>query len=411
MKNNRLILLLTLLTVFSCTPSESKTVSTSLSPNIALNKYAINKDYFSEILADGFDYPIGDANGKGKYTSLITGKEYESWYIATKFGEIYTSNEWIHPGEDWNGKGGGNTDLGQPVHSIGNGKVIFAGKSTALWGNIILLKHTYLENGFLKTIYSQYSHLRDISVKKGAVVKRRQIIGTIGRDVNKIYYAHLHFEIRKANMESYAVNYWPSSHNRSMEWVKEHYEHPSEFIEKHRQCTYPLSESKLVIVTKRTYKMHIYEKGKLIETYHIALSQEPEGPKRLVNDLKLPEGEYKVCLKKKGPFGDAKWWYPYLGDRWININYPNEYDALWGLGNKYISKHTYGQIINALKKNEIPPKNTKLGGGIGIHGWIASGWKNDGDKDLTWGCISMHKEDLLKFYDWIDFNIKIIILP
>src|SRR5262249_12194347 len=61
--------------------------------------------------ADGFDFPIGDPEGRGSYTDKATGKTYDGWYIATRFTEKYSMG--IHTGEDWNGSGGGDTDLGQ----------------------------------------------------------------------------------------------------------------------------------------------------------------------------------------------------------------------------------------------------------------------------------------------------------
>jgi hypothetical protein len=63
--------------------------------------------------ADGFDFPVGDANAKGLYRDLATGIEYSGWRIDTHFAENYQLG--IHTGEDWNGNGGGNTDLGQDV--------------------------------------------------------------------------------------------------------------------------------------------------------------------------------------------------------------------------------------------------------------------------------------------------------
>ena len=51
-------------------------------------------------IADGFDFAVGDQNGKGSYVDPSTGKRHNGWYIATKFGEQYSLG--IHPGEDWN---------------------------------------------------------------------------------------------------------------------------------------------------------------------------------------------------------------------------------------------------------------------------------------------------------------------
>ena len=384
-------------------------LSSSVETQLNVKKKIKQEKVFPEFIVDGFDFPVGNKDGKGKYTCIADQKEYNGWYIAVDFGKIYHSEKWIHTGEDWNGVGGGNTDLEQPVYSTAAGKVLFAKDAGELWGHCILIEHTYIENGKIMTVFSQYSHLHETMVKKGDMVKRRQQIGTIGQDPDKIYYAHLHFEIRKENMREYPVTYWPSSNDKSLKWVKSHYEDPSDFINSHRKLFNPFTEKKLVIVKKDKYKLYIIEKGKPKKFYEIALSQDPIGGKTKLGDLKIPIGEYKICRKAKGPFDKNKWWHIYLGPRWIHINYPNKYDAQIGLDNKIIKKSEYKKIINALNKNSIPPQNTKLGGGIGIHGWTKADWKKN-DRNLTWGCISMHNKDIIEFYDWIDINTKIIII-
>lgn len=90
-------------------------------------------------LADGFDFPLGDANAGGLYKDVATGIEYSGWRIATHFAENYQLG--MHTGEDWNGNGGGNTDLGQDVHAVANGRVTFAQNCGRLWGNVITIEH------------------------------------------------------------------------------------------------------------------------------------------------------------------------------------------------------------------------------------------------------------------------------
>ncbi len=371
-------------------------------------KIAIQERMIDKVLADGFDFPFGDKDGQGGYTDLKTGKKYSGWYIATKAAETYYLG--IHTGEDWNGNGGGDSDLGQPVFSTATGKVLFADTCASPWGNCILIEHTYLENGKFKTVFSQYSHLKELKVKKGATVKRRELIGTIGKGNMKEYPAHLHFEIRKESMREYEITYWPSSNDKDVAWVKAHYEDPSTFIQAHRKLTHPPSEEKLLLLVKNEYKGYYFENGKLAKKYEIALGQEPKGAKQIQGDLKVPEGEYRIVEKTVGPF-DAKsdWSKAYLGTRWMRLNYPNRYDARRGLKEKLISKTEHDAIVNADKNQKTPPKTTKLGGGIGIHGWLETDWDAEGDRDLTWGCISMRKAELQDLYDKMEVGTKVII--
>jgi len=185
-------------------------------------------------MASGFDYPIGDVNGWG-----WNGINDKGWYIASGFMKPY-----FHPGEDWNGRGGGNTDFGQPVYAVAEGRVAFA-EDCFRWGKIILIHHR-LPDG--KEVYSLYAHLKDMKVTAGELVGRRQQIGSVGRGYRNTTYpsAHLHFEMRRQNMARYPVTFWPRiraglrhvhkpfSETHTTEWITSHYYHPSAFIRYHR---------------------------------------------------------------------------------------------------------------------------------------------------------------------------------
>lgn len=127
-------------------------------------------------ISDGFDFPVGKPDAKG-------------YYNAQKFGKN------THLGDDWNGRGGGNTDLGDPVYAIANGYVSEAADFGGGWGNVVRIVHktrgkswAYLE--------SLYAHFDKITVKKGDWVRRGAQIGTIGNNEG-MYYAHLHLELRR----------------------------------------------------------------------------------------------------------------------------------------------------------------------------------------------------------------------
>lgn len=371
--------------------------------NEPLQKQPENK-LFSPILANGFDFAVGDKNGKGSYTAP-SGKIYNGWYIAVKTAQSYSMG--IHTGEDWNGNGGGDTDLGQPVYAVAKGVVLHADDYGFPWGNVVVVEHYYLENAKVKTCRSLYAHLDDYRVSVGDTLEKRTPIGTIGTG-NGAYPAHLHLEIRKPSMNNYAVTYWPSSNDKDSDWVREHYFSPSDFIQEHRTCDLPKEKDVLVVATKSDMMIRIFEKGKLQHSYNMAVGQNPVGHKQQQGDNRTPEGAYRIIQKSKGPFSGSM--ADFFGVAWMRISYPNAYDAHAGYENKRINSTQRDQIIKNTKRGIEPPKNTKLGGGIGIHGW-AGEWDPDETRGLTWGCISINNSDLEQFYDQVPLNTEIYILP
>lgn len=131
-------------------------------------------------LADGFDFPVGKPDAVGYYKAR---------------GLRLRSPR--HFGEDWNGRGGGDTDLGDPIYSIADGVTTFAHDVKSGWGNVVLIRHAYRDptSGQVKYCDSLYGHLQTIKTKVGAVIKRGELIGTMGGN-RGMYPVHLHFELR-----------------------------------------------------------------------------------------------------------------------------------------------------------------------------------------------------------------------
>ena len=129
-------------------------------------------------VANGFDIPVGKGTGEGYY--VFRG---------------YAPN--AHQGEDWNGNGGGNSDLGDPVYAAADGVVVYSEDYRRSWGNLVIIRHAYRStDGTIQMCDSLYAHLDQRSVRLYQIVKRGQKVGTIGT-AHGIYAAHLHFEIRK----------------------------------------------------------------------------------------------------------------------------------------------------------------------------------------------------------------------
>jgi murein DD-endopeptidase MepM/ murein hydrolase activator NlpD len=393
-----------LVTLCGCSPAlnkKSSGASTTAQPQQPAN---IFDDYMSTEFppADGFDFPVGNEDGKGGYTDRESGKRFDGWYIATEFAEEYSLG--IHTGEDWNGKGGGNTDLGQNVYAIANGRVVFAAHCGRLWGNVIVLEHIFYENNEKRNIRSVYAHLLEIKVRPGEVVKRRQLIALVGQDPDKLFNAHLHLELRWD--ETLEPTYWPSSNGKDQSWVREHYADPSDFINSHRTLPVPHQEAKLLIVDQDSYKMRLYQNGKMQKEYDVSFGQ-GVGQKRIEGDNKTPKGMYFVIQKHRGEFNQP--YGEYYGGHWIKVNYPNRYDAAWGRANGIISALQESKIISNWEKRAPTLENTRLGGGIGFHGW-ASEWENNGPRHLSWGCVVMHIYDIKQAFDQIPQGAMVVIL-
>lgn len=351
--------------------------------------------------ADGFDFAVGNPDGQGDYTDLATGQRYHGWYIATHFAESYSLG--LHPGEDWNGTGGKNTDLGQNVCAIATGRVKFAGQCGQPWGNVIVLEHVFYENYEQRRIYSLYAHLKEIKVSSGAMVKRRQVIAAVGQDPNKTFDAHLHLELRWD--ASLSPTYWPSSNGKDQAWVREHYAEPSTFIRAHRKLPVPQTEPTLILVNQESYKMRLYRNGQMSGEYDVSFGQS-KGQKRLQGDNKTPLGMYFVIGKHRGKFDGA--YGAYYGGHWIKLNYPNKFDAAWGRAVGLITAQQEASISANWQKRAPTLETTKLGGGIGFHGWVKE-WSNAGPRHLSWGCVVMHIYDISKLYDEIPEGTMVVI--
>lgn len=130
-------------------------------------------------LCDGFDFPVGKPNGEGYYKAR-----------GLRFKRPR------HLGEDWNGVRGGDSDLGDPVYTIGHGLVTYASDPRGAWGKVVIVRHAFREptTGQLLCCQTLYSHLDRIDVKVGQILKRGDQVGTIGTG-NGRYPAHLHFEL------------------------------------------------------------------------------------------------------------------------------------------------------------------------------------------------------------------------
>ncbi|MFD2917992.1 M23 family metallopeptidase [Psychroserpens luteus] len=133
--------------VISCKQKDTSVNEvTSLPENIDIivNKIPISEEKTDDIKLfeenpnfafNGFDFPIGKPNARG-------------YYNAQKFKE---NN---HLGDDWNGVGSGNSNLGDPIYSVANGYISEVKDYEGGWGNVVRIVHLHND----KLYESLYTH-------------------------------------------------------------------------------------------------------------------------------------------------------------------------------------------------------------------------------------------------------------
>ncbi len=127
-------------------------------------------------LASGFVFPVGPPDAKGYYNAQPFGKNN-------------------HLGEDWNGTGGGKTDLGDPGYAVAKGIGFHARRAGPGWGKVLRVYHNHGTRDEPRFVESLYGHLDTVDVSEGDIVAKGQRLGTMG-NVGGRYYAHLHLELR-----------------------------------------------------------------------------------------------------------------------------------------------------------------------------------------------------------------------
>lgn len=104
---------------------------------------------------------------------------------------------------------GGDSDLGDPVFAVADGRVTEAVDHGGGWGNVVRVVHLVREDDGVRVVESLHAHLERIDVRVGQRVVRGQQLGTIGT-ADGVYRAHLHFELRTTADRPLGLGYGPA---------------------------------------------------------------------------------------------------------------------------------------------------------------------------------------------------------
>jgi len=140
----------------------------------------------------------------------------------THFGWDYldkVSATVIHSGVDLN-RGRPNDDLGDPIHAMANGEVVFSKDTGKGWGNLIVIYHPAYG------CWSRYAHLNTRKVAVGTKVKEGDLIGECGSS-GGTWKPHLHWDVIIKELPTWTkyTTWW------SRDKVQEYYADPIKYVE------------------------------------------------------------------------------------------------------------------------------------------------------------------------------------
>lgn len=160
-----------------------------------------------------------------RYPVTNTGSKVDferDWYIAQGFGN--PTNYGFHEGADINLKTGGDTDLGQEIKAIANGRIVYYHKNshpTTGFG----LHLVYRIEGAWGIRWVHCCHMQDIDFLGSTQdITEGQIIGRLGKSGTP--YAHLHFAIYKVDPVAFGIDKFA----RNTTELNQYWEDPIAFI-------------------------------------------------------------------------------------------------------------------------------------------------------------------------------------
>lgn len=157
------------------------------------------------------------------------------------------------------------------------------------------------------------------------------------------------------------------------------------------------------IEIKKSERVLIVRAGSTVKrTFQVALGRGGRGDKQKTGDNKTPIGTYRIIgVNDRSQF-----------DMFLRLNYPSVKDAFYGLKDSRITRTQFNRIVGALRRNQMPPQNTELGGSIGIHGiGEETVEKVQIHESLDWtrGCIALRNADLHELRPYLDIGTRVVI--
>ena len=154
-----------------------------------------------------------------------------------------------------------------------------------------------------------------------------------------------------------------------------------------------------IVITKDNRVLYLMSGDQMIDHWDVALSLNPDGKKTDAHDGKTPVGEYHITRHELRSEHHLM----------LFINYPNLDDANAAMNAGKITELEHREIMTGSNKGLVPPDDTTLGGGLGIHGggtlrdWTDGSFAVDDQTiEILWGAVPDGTPVTIyeKFTDW-----------
>lgn len=152
----------------------------------------------------------------------------------------------------------------------------------------------------------------------------------------------------------------------------------------------PISGRRTLVIDKAKQQVVLYVGGRPGAGFPASFGVDPNSDKSRVSDCATPEGRYVISYKKN----------PSRFHRTLGISYPTLANAEKGLAGGVISLGEYQRISRTARKSSPAPHDTRLGGGIAIHGGgVFRYFGKARERDWTEGCVALNDPDIERLFD------------
>jgi murein L,D-transpeptidase YafK len=140
--------------------------------------------------------------------------------------------------------------------------------------------------------------------------------------------------------------------------------------------------------------------GRILAKFRkVALGRGGVTQDRVSGDGKTPLGTYHVAWIK----WDSRF------DIFFGLDFPTVDHADRAYQHQLIDRETYGIILDALLDHRLPPQDTPLGGGIGIHGLGRGDPLIHRHSNWTDGCVALTNRQIAGLARWVRIGTKVVI--